>query len=75
MDKKTMNTDEYLTYLTTEEKRSALLADMETDPAKKKAARRNSAKLKKLIKRVKKIAGVGIETATLKTEPKEGAEE
>ena len=73
--KKTMNTAEYLEHLATEEKRSALLAEMEADPAKKKAARKNSARLKKLIKRVKKMAGGGIETATLKTEPIKEEEE
>ena len=66
MDKKDMNTEEYLEYLTREEKRSALLAKFETDPTAKRAAKRENTRLKKLIKHVRKLAGCSIETAELK---------
>lgn len=66
MTEKTMNTAEYLEHLTREEKRSALLAQLEDDPAKKKAAKRANARIKRLIRHVRKLAGGGIETAEMK---------
>lgn len=62
-NEKGMTTEEYLKHLATEERRSRLLADLETDPTKKKREKRRSQRIKKLIERVKALAGAGIETA------------
>ena len=56
-------TEEYLEHLATEEKRSALLSKVETDPKKKQQARRDNRMYKTLIKRVRRITGCRIETA------------
>lgn len=60
---KKMTTPEYLEHLATEEHRSRILAEIETDPDKKKREKRRSQRIKKLIERVKAMAGAGIETA------------
>ena len=67
MEKKSMNTEAYLEYLTREEHRSRLLAELATTPAEKRAAKRENARLKKVMKYVRKLAGAGIETADAKT--------
>ena len=68
---KGMTTPEYLEHLATEEKRSRLLAEIETDPTKKKREKRRSQRIKKLIERVKAMAGAGIETADARKLDKE----
>lgn len=60
---KGMTTPEYLEHLATEEKRSQLLAELESDPAKKAKEQRKSRNFKKLIQYVKRATGRGIETA------------
>ena len=67
MEKQGMNTEEYLAYLTREEKRSRLLAEIADKPAEKRAAKRKNAQLKKLLKRLRKLTGCEIETADRKT--------
>lgn len=54
--------EEYLEHLATEEKRSRILSEIETDPKKRRQARRDNQMFKKLIMYVRHMTG-GIETA------------
>lgn len=60
---KGMTSSEYLERLILEEKRSRMLADLETDPKKKARAKKKNQKILQLIQRVRKAATGGIETA------------
>ena len=67
MDQKTMNTEEYLAYLTREEKRAKLEEYFAESPEEKRAAKRKAASYKRLIKHVRKLSGFEMETAERKT--------
>ena len=58
-----MTSAEYLEHLAIEERRSRLLAWLESDPAKKAKEQRKNRSFKKLIQYVKRTAGGGIETS------------
>ena len=62
-NERSMTTTEYLDHLTTEERRSRLLAEIEQDPKKRQREQEKNRRLKKLIERVKIAASGGIETA------------
>lgn len=56
--KKGMSTKDFLKSLEIEKRRSTMLADLETDPLKKKEARRRSERARTLIEVVKGISGI-----------------
>ena len=60
---KGMTTTEYLERLATEEKRSRLKAELETNLHKKKMEQRKNQRIKNLIRRVKGLTKSGIEYA------------
>ena len=61
--KKTMTREEALEYLTREEQRSRILAEVETDPAKKELAERRCREMQKKIQLIKKVSDAKAETA------------
>ncbi len=64
MKTKTIGSAEYRETLENEERRSRLLAWLESDPVKKQEHLRKNRRTKKLLSCIRKIVGDGIETAT-----------
>ena len=56
-----IGTDAFLEYLLTEEKRNNILARLESDPGKKKRVQKELRRIRKMIHRVKRMAGIETE--------------
>lgn len=67
-----IGTDAYLEHLLTEEKRNDLLAFFESDPGKKKRVQKELRRIRKMIHRVKRMAGIEIESGKQSVETPEG---